>query len=1008
MTSRSWQEIYADKLVDAEKAVSCVKNGQTVYVGSGAGEPVLLMETLARMADQFWDIEVIHLTASQPETKLASPELIKHFRYNTFYVGRGLSNAVANGTADYTPMEIRQLPKAMAEGIIPIDIALIHVSPPDSSGMCSLGIAVDATKAAVEHAKLVIAQVNDHMPVTSGNSTIHVDCIDLLVEGHAPLVEVPPVELDPVSLTIGRYISSYITDGATLHFDRTPISAATMRYLDTKKDLGIHTDILTDEMLRLIRSGAVTNAKKTILRGKTVASMALGSKDLYKAVHRNESIVLLPIDYVNDPFVLSKNDNTISVHSIPEIELTGMPRIDKEHTTHVQNLPGSRDFICGARRSRGGFVIMALASTTPDGKQSRIVAKSAGGGVSFCRNEVDYVVTEYGVVNLFGLSIRERAIALISIAHPRFRRQLLEQAIELKYVREEQVIPPEKGCVYPHQYEFSHTFRDGSEVFFRPMQPGDARRLRRMFYRLSPEAKRSRYHGAVATLPDQEAQKIAAIDYSRDMAIVGLVGPRLNPRIIAEGRYLLNPANNMGEFDVVVAEDYQGKGIATFLANYLNKIAYARGLSGLYAEVIQQNAATIGLISKAWPTATKQYDSGYCTLTVQFPEEDVKRPKDSIIVYSGRFGDYSYGQGHPFQPDRARVALNLINRQGFLNEPWMRIEEPRMITRERLIESHNPMYIEALERANSGEWDESFLRFHLGGDECPIFPGLFDYILLYTSATATGVDLIADENANVVFNPLGGFHHASRSHAEGFCYVNDAIVAIDSFLARGFRVAYVDIDAHHGNGVQDAYYRDDRVLFISLHQSGKTLYPWSGFETEIGEDIGKGYTINVPLPEETDDEAFGMVFERIVPPALRLFVPSVVVVVVGADTHRSDPLSRLALTNNGMVRAIEMLRDRCPHFLMLGAGGYDVHSTTRAWCRMWAAINRIDSLPDYMLVMGGQFMGGQGISGADIVDMSYQLSGEKKDAILQELERIARFHEKHTLPVIGRRVRTGV
>ena len=996
-----WQIQYANKVATAQDALSGIKNGQTIFVGSGAGEPLLLTDTLASMAPDFWDIELIHLTAAG-ESKLAKRELENHFRFNTFYIGRGLQDAVAAGVADHTPMNISELPYAMKSGIVQIDVALIMVSQPDDYGLCSLGVSVDTTKAAVENANLVIAQVNRNMPVTIGDSMVPVENIDFLVEGDTLLLEVPPFDLDPVSVTIGRHISSLINDGMCLHFDRGPISAATMRYLDTKKDLAIHTDILTDDIQRLIRSRAVTNRRKTNYKGKTVATMVLGSRELYESVHNNPYLEMLPIDQASDPFIIAQNDNMVVIQTIQEIELTGLARADMQDVSEVRSLPSSMDFLTGASRSKGGFSILAMPSTMPDGMQSRIVALSIGGGVAFSRSYVNYVVTEYGFVNLYGRSLRERAIALISIAHPKFRQKLLEEAKRMNYVDRDQTIPPESGCVYPHHYEFYHTFKGGLNVFFRPVKPCDAHRLQKMFYKLSPESIRLRYHGTLKTMSHKEAQKLAHVDYSQDMAIVGLVGNRPNQRIIAEGRYMYNPANNMGEFDIVVDEEFQGCGIGTFLANHLNKIAYSRNLDGVYAEVIQQNAATIALLNKGWPTAQKKFDAGACTFVLKFPEEAVKRSKDSIVIYSGRYGDFTYGEDHPFNPGRARQTLQLMLQQGFLNEPWIRMEEPVMITKERLIESHSPEYINALDEANSGKWQEKFLQFHLGSDECPVFPGLFDYVLLYTSATLTGVDLITNDNANIVFNMLGGFHHASRSHAEGFCYVNDILAAIDVLLSRGQRVAYVDIDAHHGNGVQDAYYRDDRVLVISLHQSGKTLYPWSGFENEIGEDMGKGFNINVPLPEETDDEAYKMVFDRVVPPALEAFNPSVVVMTVGTDTHKTDPLSNLNLTNNGMVDAVERVRGHSRHLLMLGAGGYELQSVMRSWARMWAAANRIDALPDYLLVVGGTMMGADSGLG-DIVDMNYRVSGDKKEKIMAELDRIAKFHEENTIPIVDRR-----
>ena len=1039
MVEEKWIASYSNKVVTLGEALSHVHSGQTIFIGSGSAEPLLLTRGLAERAYQFTDIRVIHIM-SQGVQVLARPELVNSIRYNTFYIGRGVEKAVAEGIADFTPINMSELPAAITDGIVNVDVALIQLSPPDSSGFCSVGISVDIVKAAAENADFVIAQINENMPVTSGNTRIPVDIIDCMVEGNAKLIRVPSPKLNPVSLTIGRHIANLINNGTTLHLDRGTISASTMRYLDSKKDLGIHTDIMTDDFYRLMNAGAVTNKEKNINRGKTVATMALGSRDLYSAIHKNPDIELYPIDYVNDPYIISKIDNMVSVLSIQEMELSGLAKVDSLSPWKSRGLPSSTDFIDGTRRSRNGLVIMALYSTTPDGETSRIVAESTGRGVFFNRAKVDVVVTEYGSVSLRGLSIRERAIALISIAHPKFRRKLYEDAKKFHYINDELVIPPEIGCIYPHQYEFRRTFygkysksavskmnEEGSspdgaysrdrqfpmddlddelQVFFRPVKPSDAHRVQRMFYSLSEETIRMRYHGSIKTLTSEDVAKIVNIDYSQDVAIVGLIGPRSNPRIIAEGRFMLNPRNNMGEFDILVAEEVQGRGIGTFLANYLKKIAYSRGLSGVYAEVILDNSATMALLDRAWPTTKKRFESGICSFELCFPDEDVKRPKDSIMVYSGRFNHYSYGEGHPFRPDRAGSTLKLIKEEGFLNEPWMRMEEPRMIQKERLVESHDPAFLTALESANSGKWEDSFLQFNLGRDDTPIFKGLFDYVLLYTSATLTGAALILDENANLAFNPLGGFHHSSRNMAEGFCYVNDVIVAIDTFLARGFRVAYIDIDAHHGNGVQDAYYQDDRVLVVSMHETGRSLYPWSGFEIETGEGIGKGLNINIPLPPNSDDDVVDMVFDRIITRAVMDFHPNVVVAVVGADTHKNDPLTHLNFTNNGIVSAIKRIREYSNHLLILGGGGYDMKSTSRAWCRIWAAVNRIDSLPIYLTVLGGTFLGSEDLQGADLIDMTYQITGREKDKILDEVDRIIKFHEEHTLTVIAGRKTT--
>jgi acetoin utilization deacetylase AcuC-like enzyme/acyl-CoA hydrolase/GNAT superfamily N-acetyltransferase len=897
-------------------------------------------------------------------------------------------------------MNLSDLPKAIRKRIVKVDVALIQVSPPDISGMCSLGISVDTGKAALETADLVIAQVNQNMPVTLGESRVSADNVDHFVDGTMPLIEVPSPELDPISLTIGRHIANIIQDGMTLHFDQGVISSATMRYLDTKNDLGVHTDILTDDLMRLIRTKAVTNRRKTIHKGKTVVNAVLGSQDLYESVNLNPDIEVYPMDYVNSPYTISLNENMVSIFSVQEMELSGLGRLDMDNPGNIRSLPSSTDFFDGTKRSENGMIILALPSTTPDGRRSRIVAESFGRGVYLNRAKVDVVVTEYGVVNLYGHSIRERAIALISIAHPKFRRRLLEEAKRFNYVDKDQIISPESGCIYPHQYEFTHTFKDGLELTLRPVKPSDAPALQRMHYTLSEESIRMRYHGMIKTLSNKVAQEMANIDYSHDMAIIGLYGPPRSQRIVAEGRYMYNPVSKMGEFDTLVAEDFRGHGIGTFLANHLKKIAYSQGLRGLYCEVIQQNSATIALIDKAWPTAVKSFDSGIIIYTLKFPDVDIDRPKDSIIVYSGRFNDFSYGENHPFRPDRARATLQLIRKQGLLDEPWIRLEEPVMITKQRLTESHDPDFIDTLELANNGKWNEDFLFCHLGRDDTPIFPGLFDYVLLYTSATLTGVDLIVNENANVVFNLLGGFHHGSRNHAEGFCYVNDIIVAIDTLLAQGLRVAYIDLDAHHGDGVSEAYFRDDRVLVISLHQTGKSLFPWTGFETEIGDGVGKGFNINVPLPEETDDEAFERAVKKVVVRATKAFAPNVIVMVIGGDTHKNDPLTNLNLTNNGIVEAMKEIRDLSNHLLILTGGGYDMKSTSRYWCRAWAAANRIDSMPDYLLMMGGNFLGSEELMGGEIIDRAYRVTGDEKKRMLAEIDRIIAYHESVTFPCI--------
>jgi acetoin utilization protein AcuC len=362
----------------------------------------------------------------------------------------------------------------------------------------------------------------------------------------------------------------------------------------------------------------------------------------------------------------------------------------------------------------------------------------------------------------------------------------------------------------------------------------------------------------------------------------------------------------------------------------------------------------------------------------------------AVLIYSPRFAEFTLSPGHPFRPDRARLLFELLQAQGWLDEPWMQVLPPDELPRSAWATGVDAEFLAAIDRASAGEIDASLLEHGLGSDECPVFPALGAYVDLYCAATMTGVRLLLEDQAVLAFNPLGGLHHASRRHAEGFCYVNDVILAIDALLAAGHRVAVVDIDAHHGNGVEDAYLRDDRVLCVSMHESGETLYPWRGRHDERGEGPGEGYTINVPLPSGADDEIALAAFDALIDRRVRDFAPSVCIAVVGADTHRRDPLAHLQLTNNGMADLMERIRSFAPKLLMLGCGGYDVDATARAWARMWAAANRIDAIPEHLIMMGGVFLGAQDLAGGDIVDMAFRVSGAEKEAMQAWVEGMVR------------------
>lgn len=375
----------------------------------------------------------------------------------------------------------------------------------------------------------------------------------------------------------------------------------------------------------------------------------------------------------------------------------------------------------------------------------------------------------------------------------------------------------------------------------------------------------------------------------------------------------------------------------------------------------------------------------------------------SAFIYSEEFSKFEYSSSHPFKPGRAKLTLDLCRRYGLVDWPWIRILPPQATDFETLAEFHDETYLKVLKAIDSDAvarelWPDllskedlkgepRLLKYGLGTEDNPVFSGVYDFSLLTAGATLLGARKIASGEIQVAFNPVGGFHHAGRDHAEGFCYVNDIAVAVIQLLKQGLRVAVVDIDAHHGNGVQDAFYGDNRVLVISFHQNGKDIYPWSGFENEIGEGRGKGFTVNVPLPAGTDDEIFERAFEEMVPPLLGAFKPDIVIGELGADTHLADPLSDLNLTNLGYSRVVEKLAEMSPRLLALGGGGYDLYKTARNWTLAWAVLNGLEPRDEFAGVVGGMMFGPEADAG-EIYDKKFVTGGRAKEQIRREVDRV--------------------
>lgn len=424
-----WRKTYQSKIVSAAEAVKSIKSGNRVVIGHACGEPPALVEAMTARAAELENVEIVHMVA-MGAAKYAQPGMEKSFRHNALFVGASTRKAVEEKRADFTPCFFSEVPRLFKENILPVDVVLMQVTPPDEEGFCSYGVSADYTKPAAECAKVVIAQMNKNMPRTGG-AKIHLDSINYIVEYDEPLIELKPPKIGDIEKAIGENVASLIPDGATLQLGIGAIPDAVLLFLGGKKDLGIHSEMFSDGVVGLAEAGVITNRKKNINAGKFMATFLMGTKRLYDFANNNPDVEVQSVDYINDPYVIGQHDNMISINSAIQVDLMGEVNAEMIGTRQFSGVGGQVDFIRGASRSKNGKSIIAMPSTASGGKVSRIACElDRGAAVTTSRNDVHYVVTEYGVADLRGKSLRERAKALIAISHPDFRATLENEAKE--------------------------------------------------------------------------------------------------------------------------------------------------------------------------------------------------------------------------------------------------------------------------------------------------------------------------------------------------------------------------------------------------------------------------------------------------------------------------------------------------------------------------------------------------------------------------------------------------
>ncbi len=604
--------------VSPEKALKGIEPGMRIFLGTGVAEPLTLVKALmASEAPNLQDLVLTQLVSFGDAITLEDLQSNK-YRLRTFYAGWIASEAIDSGRIDLIPSRFAGIPDLIESGLIAFDVALVQITPPNEAGYCSLGMAVDAARQAIDSADLVIGEINPSVPFTLGDTFVAASEFDLLVEATAPPIYFPRWPVDEVFDRVAANVASVVEDGSCVAFPPGPIYEALGRHLTLKRNLGIHTPFFTDSAMDLIKSGAVTNRKKAIFRGKSVASYAFGTPELMQWLDRNPLIEFQGLDRVFSPVRIGSNPRVVSILQARKVDLSGRIALHADRGNVGAGPSEAADFVSGAELSPGGKSVFALPSRNLKGESNIRLSVEQFPNQFNLRESVDMVATEHGVAQLRGRTVRERALALIEIAHPDDRQKLVEQAKDGNVLYRDQIFLAESAHLYPADITISHTFKNELRVEFRAIKPSDVEDMRRLFYRFSDTAVYYRYFSPIKTMPHAKMQEYVNVDFGRCLSIVGLVKEMGEGRIIAEARFVRDLHRPYAEVAFVVDEAYQGRGIATFMLKMLIRLAKERGLSGFTAEVLSSNKSMLKVFEKGGLPVEARVVDGIYEVSIPF------------------------------------------------------------------------------------------------------------------------------------------------------------------------------------------------------------------------------------------------------------------------------------------------------------------------------------------------------------------------------------------------------